>query len=131
MSKAAEDLATAFGEADETVDLSGVIAEAWLALAFFWALGLTVFYQFITRYVFNDSAAAGSNTGGTAPTVSGDAGKASTSETDFTLQDIEGTVADNNAEHWNCIKVLEEWQVFWKEFSDNVSRVAATHGNNR
>jgi len=57
MSKAAEDLATAFGEADETVDLSGVIAEAWLALAFFWALGLTVFYQFITRYVFNDSAA--------------------------------------------------------------------------
>ena len=39
MSKAAEDLATAFGEADETVDLSGVIAEAWLALAFFWALG--------------------------------------------------------------------------------------------
>ena len=57
MSKAAEELATAFGEADETVDLSGVIAEAWLALAFFWALGLTVFYQFITRYVFNDSAA--------------------------------------------------------------------------
>jgi TRAP-type C4-dicarboxylate transport system permease small subunit len=57
MSKAAEDLATAFGEADETVDLSGVIAEAWLALTFFWALGLTVFYQFITRYVFNDSAA--------------------------------------------------------------------------
>jgi len=57
MSKAAEELATAFGEADETVDLSGVIAEAWLALAFFWLLGLTVFYQFITRYVFNDSAA--------------------------------------------------------------------------
>jgi TRAP-type C4-dicarboxylate transport system permease small subunit len=57
MSKASEDLATAFGEADETVDLSGVIAEAWLALAFFLALGLTVFYQFITRYVFNDSAA--------------------------------------------------------------------------
>jgi len=57
MSKAAEELATAFGEADEAVDLSGVIAEAWLALAFFWALGLTVFYQFITRYVFNDSAA--------------------------------------------------------------------------
>ena len=57
MSKAADELASAFGEVDETVDLSGVIAEAWLALAFFWALGLTVFYQFITRYVFNDSAA--------------------------------------------------------------------------
>jgi TRAP-type C4-dicarboxylate transport system permease small subunit len=57
MSKAAEELATAFGEADDTVDMSDVIPEAWLALAFFWLLGLTVFYQFITRYVFNDSAA--------------------------------------------------------------------------
>ena len=57
MSKAAEELASAFGEADEAVDLSDVIAEAWLALAFFWLLGLTVFYQFITRYAFNDYAA--------------------------------------------------------------------------
>jgi TRAP-type C4-dicarboxylate transport system permease small subunit len=57
MSKDAEQLASAFGEADAPVDLSEVIAEAWLALAFFWVLGLTVLYQFITRYVFNDSAA--------------------------------------------------------------------------
>ena len=57
MSKAAQELATAFADGDETVDLSDVIAEAWLALAFFWLLGLTVLYQFITRYVFNDSAA--------------------------------------------------------------------------
>ena len=42
---------------DETVDLSHTIAEAWVALGFFWALGLTVFYQFFTRYVLNDSAA--------------------------------------------------------------------------
>jgi TRAP-type C4-dicarboxylate transport system permease small subunit len=28
-----------------------------VALAFFWVLGATVLYQFITRYVFNDSAA--------------------------------------------------------------------------
>jgi TRAP-type transport system small permease protein len=28
-----------------------------VALGFFWALGLTVFYQFFTRYVLNDSAA--------------------------------------------------------------------------
>jgi len=52
-----DSLAASFGQADETVDLSGTIAEAWLALFFFWALGLTVLYQFITRYVFNDSAA--------------------------------------------------------------------------
>lgn len=57
MSQDADTLASAFGEADEAVDLSGVMPEAWLALAFFWLLGLTVFYQFITRYVFNDSAA--------------------------------------------------------------------------
>ena len=42
---------------DEAVDLSGTVPEAWAALALFWALGATVFYQFVTRYVFNDSAA--------------------------------------------------------------------------
>ena len=42
---------------DEVVDLSTTTPEAWLALAIFWLLGLTVFYQFITRYVLNDSAA--------------------------------------------------------------------------
>lgn len=42
---------------DEAVDLSHTTPEAWIALAFFWALGLTVFYQFFTRYVLNDSAA--------------------------------------------------------------------------
>ena len=42
---------------DEAVDLSDTIAEGWAALGLFWALGLTVFYQFVTRYVLNDSAA--------------------------------------------------------------------------
>ena len=46
-----------FHAQDEAVDLSDTPIEAWLALAFFWALGLTVFYQFFTRYVLNDSAA--------------------------------------------------------------------------
>ncbi|WP_213952867.1 MULTISPECIES: TRAP transporter small permease [unclassified Variovorax] len=46
-----------FHAEDEVVDLSDTIFEGWLALAIFWALGLTVFYQFITRYVMNDSAA--------------------------------------------------------------------------
>lgn len=41
---------------DEAVDLSHTIPEAWVALMFFWFLGLTVFYQFFTRYVMNDSA---------------------------------------------------------------------------
>jgi TRAP-type transport system small permease protein len=41
---------------DDTVDLSDTTPEAWAALAFFWALGLTVFYQFFTRYVLNNSA---------------------------------------------------------------------------
>jgi len=42
---------------DEAVDVSHQIAEGWIALALFWLLGLTVFYQFLTRYVLNDSAA--------------------------------------------------------------------------
>jgi len=45
-----------FHAADEAVDLSGTPVEAWVALALFWALGLTVFYQFFTRYVLNNSA---------------------------------------------------------------------------
>ena len=46
-----------FHAQDEAVDFSGTNAEAWVALGFFWILGLTVFYQFFTRYVLNNSAA--------------------------------------------------------------------------
>lgn len=46
-----------FHAQDEEVDLSGTPLEGWVALAFFWTLGVTVFYQFVTRYVLNDSAA--------------------------------------------------------------------------
>lgn len=46
-----------FHAQDEAVDLSGTTVEAWVALGFFWMLGATVFYQFFTRYVLNDSAA--------------------------------------------------------------------------
>jgi TRAP-type transport system small permease protein len=46
-----------FHAQDEAVDLSGTTFEAWVALGFFWTLGATVFYQFFTRYVMNDSAA--------------------------------------------------------------------------
>jgi TRAP-type transport system small permease protein len=45
-----------FHALDEAVDLAGTPPEAWVALGFFWVLGLTVLYQFVTRYVFNDSA---------------------------------------------------------------------------
>lgn len=45
-----------FHATDEAIDLSQTPAEAWCALLLFWALGLTVFYQFFTRYVLNDSA---------------------------------------------------------------------------
>ena len=46
-----------FHAVDDEVDLSGTPLEAWAALGLFWLLGLTVFYQFFTRYVLNDSAA--------------------------------------------------------------------------
>ncbi|MBI5279808.1 MAG: TRAP transporter small permease [Burkholderiales bacterium] len=46
-----------FHARDEAVDLSGTPFEGWVALGFFWILGATVFYQFFTRYVLNDSAA--------------------------------------------------------------------------
>ena len=46
-----------FHAQDDAVDLSGTTVEGWVALGFFWLLGATVFYQFFTRYVLNDSAA--------------------------------------------------------------------------
>ena len=42
---------------DAPIDLSQYLIEDWVSLAFFWLLGLNVFYQFFTRYVMNDSAA--------------------------------------------------------------------------
>ena len=45
-----------FHATDEAVDLSGTPLEGWVALAIFWILGATVFYQFFTRYVLNNSA---------------------------------------------------------------------------
>jgi TRAP-type transport system small permease protein len=42
---------------DEPVDLSTTSLEGWLSLGLFWLLGLTVAYQFFTRYALNDSAA--------------------------------------------------------------------------
>ena len=47
----------AFHVEDEAVRLHDTSVEGWAALALFWALGLTVFYQFLTRYALNDSAA--------------------------------------------------------------------------
>jgi TRAP-type C4-dicarboxylate transport system permease small subunit len=45
-----------FHATDEAVDLSHTKLEGWVALGIFWLLGATVFYQFFTRYVLNDSA---------------------------------------------------------------------------
>jgi len=42
---------------DQDVDLSSFQPETWGAIGLLWLLGLTVFYQFFTRYVLNDSAA--------------------------------------------------------------------------
>lgn len=46
-----------FHAQDEAVDLSGTPWEGWAALGIFWILGAVVVYQFVTRYVLNDSAA--------------------------------------------------------------------------
>lgn len=45
-----------FHATDAPIDLSVYRWEDWLTLAMFWALAFTVFYQFFTRYVLNDSA---------------------------------------------------------------------------
>ncbi|MBL8673075.1 MAG: TRAP transporter small permease [Alphaproteobacteria bacterium] len=45
-----------FHATDEPVALASYGVEAWLAFVVFWALTATVFTQFFTRYVLNDSA---------------------------------------------------------------------------
>ena len=47
----------AFHTEDEEIDLKPVTLEGWLSLGFFLLLGITVFYQFFTRYALNNSAA--------------------------------------------------------------------------
>ncbi len=42
---------------DAPIDLSVYRWEDWVTLLIFWLLALTVFYQFFTRYVLDDSAA--------------------------------------------------------------------------
>lgn len=46
-----------FHATDAPIDLGHYVIEDWVALGFFWLLGLCVFYQFFTRYALNDSAA--------------------------------------------------------------------------
>jgi len=45
-----------FHATDAPIDLSVYRWEDWLTLVMFWLLAFTVFYQFFTRYVLNDSA---------------------------------------------------------------------------
>ncbi len=45
-----------FAVHDAPIDLGVYHLEDWLAFAFFWLLGATVFLQFFTRYALNDSA---------------------------------------------------------------------------
>jgi TRAP-type C4-dicarboxylate transport system permease small subunit len=53
----AEELAHAFEEEIAPADLSRYALEDWVTLAVFWAMSLSVFLQFFTRYVMNNSLA--------------------------------------------------------------------------
>lgn len=53
----AEEIAHAFEDQVEAVDLSRYSIEDWITQAMFWAMTLAVFVQFFTRYVLNDSLA--------------------------------------------------------------------------
>lgn len=51
-----EEVAQAFeGDAAPPVDLSRYAFEDWLTFAVFWAMGVSVFLQFFTRYALNNS----------------------------------------------------------------------------
>lgn len=52
-----EEMAHAFEEDAAPVNLSPYAIEDWVTLIVFWSMGLSVFLQFFTRYVLNDSLA--------------------------------------------------------------------------
>ena len=52
-----DEIARTFEEAEAPVDLSGHGLEDWVALAIFWLMCGSVFLQFFTRYVLNNSFA--------------------------------------------------------------------------
>ena len=52
-----EELARTFDEQPHEADLSVYAPEDWITLAVFWLMALSVFLQFFTRYVLNDSYA--------------------------------------------------------------------------
>jgi TRAP-type C4-dicarboxylate transport system permease small subunit len=57
--KGDEHVLTASGEFDvhdAPIDIRVYRVEEWIAFVFFWALSITVFLQFFTRYALNDSA---------------------------------------------------------------------------
>jgi TRAP-type C4-dicarboxylate transport system permease small subunit len=51
------EMAHAFEEDAAPIDLSSHALEDWVTLIVFWGMGLSVFLQFFTRYVLNDSLA--------------------------------------------------------------------------
>ena len=53
----AEEIAHAFEDQVEAVDLSRYSVEDWITQFMFWAMTLAVFVQFFTRYVLNNSLA--------------------------------------------------------------------------
>ncbi len=57
MPVSSEEIARTFEEAEAPVDLSGHGLEDWVALAIFWLMCGSVFLQFFTRYVLNNSFA--------------------------------------------------------------------------
>ncbi|MDO5643146.1 MAG: TRAP transporter small permease subunit, partial [Paracoccus sp. (in: a-proteobacteria)] len=52
-----EEMAQAFEEDIQHVDLSEYAIEDWVTLVLFWAMALCIFLQFFTRYALNNSLA--------------------------------------------------------------------------
>ena len=52
-----EEIAKTFDEGPAPVSFAHIGVEDWLTLALFWLMALSVFLQFFTRYVMNDSYA--------------------------------------------------------------------------
>ncbi len=73
--------------------------------------------------VFNESKnPGGANSQGSTDTNAPDDGKAGTAQA--SLADLLAVSAENDANHFRCIKQVEEWQDFWTGYVKNVSAVA-------
>ncbi len=74
--------------------------------------------------LINDTTVDPTTSGSSDPNIRNADGSGSA----YTLNDLEENIANNNANHWSCIRQVVAWQSMWKQFVKNVKDAEAWGG---